>query len=189
MDPLDKDRLARYQAGDLTALEELVEAYRRPLFAYILRMTESRGGAEDIFQDVWIRAIKHLPTFRERNLLGWLFRIAHNRIIDRARKQRPEQPYLEEIEYDTPSTRRAVHTLSPDEQAHEQDLKRRIQQAVATLPEEQRSVFLLRMDANLSFKEIARIQQISINTALARMRYALEKMRLELKKEYEPYRD
>ena len=185
MKTTDPNWLARYRAGDVSALGELVEQYRRPLFAFILRMTEGRDEAEDIFQEVWIRAIRHLDTFKDRKLLSWLFRIAHNVIIDRARKRKPDCSLQDTSATDTPLEQHvAAPTHSPADVAGYRDLHIRMSAAIDQLPLDQRSVFLMRMEGDLSFKEIARIQSISINTALARMRYAVLKLRAELADEY-----
>ncbi len=175
--------LARYLQGETEALTGLVEQTRRPLFGFILRMTEGRDDAEDIFQEVWVRAIHSLHRYRAGSLLSWLFRIAHNLIIDRYRRKKPEvslddgQSGSREYEY-------RCCAPSPADNAQDGEIRQRIAAAVGALPREQREVFLMRMDAGLPFKEIARIQRTSINTALARMTYALDKLRKELAGDY-----
>ena len=113
--------------------------------------------------------------------MGWLFRIAHNLIIDQSRRKKPDGSL------DAPVADGAfladlipAAALSPADEAAGRDVGRHIAAAAALLPVEQREVFWLRMDAGLPFKEIARIQRCSINTALARMQYALEKLRATL---------
>ncbi|HMP95286.1 MAG TPA: sigma-70 family RNA polymerase sigma factor [Kiritimatiellia bacterium] len=176
-----------YQRGDLGALERLVEHFRRPLFAYILNLQQGQGDPEEIFQEVWLRAIQHLPAYRDRNFAGWLFRIARNLFIDRVRmeQRRAEPPpgpdtggqgdWIERWPDSRPS---------PDGIVADRDLGRRIQDALQELPPDQREIFLLRSEADMPFKEIARLLNISINTALARMRYALNKLRPLLIEDY-----
>ena len=165
---------------------KLVEHFRRPLFGFILKMTEGREDAEEVFQEVWFRVIRSLDSYREKRFISWLFRIAHNLIIDRARKARPmfdphpvEPGQPDDIETRIPST-----GISPALQVEGRDLGRRIAAAVSLLPQEQKEVFLMRMEGDLPFKEIAKIQGTSINTALARMQYALAKLKDELKTDY-----
>ena len=186
MEACVKEWLRRYREGDPDALGKLVEFYRRPLFSFLLRMTGSAGEVEDLFQEVWFRALRRLDRFRPDNLLGWLFSIAHNLVVDRARRARPtislqaqtipEGATLEEL-LEAPGA-------GPDKQAELNDLGRHIMAAVERLPFEQREVFLLRTQAGMPFKDIAALQGVSINTALARMQYALSKLRLLLQKEH-----
>jgi RNA polymerase sigma-70 factor (ECF subfamily) len=186
MDQDDAELLAAYRAGNDEALGELVEKYKRPLFGFILRFSEGREEADEIFQEVWVRAIKNMNRYRHKSLLSWLFRIAHNLMIDRARRAKPV------LSLDTPANEDGVPLgeqiaavcLGPDGEAGGHELGRLIEAAAAQLPPEQREVFWLRMQADLSFKEIAKIQKCSINTALARMQYAVSKLRKELAGEY-----
>jgi len=186
MDQDDAKLLAEYRAGDAEALGELVEKYKRPLFGFILRFSEGREDADEVFQEVWVRAIKNMNRYRQKSLLSWLFRIAHNLMIDRIRRGRAV------VSFDTPAgeeglalSEQLVSPLAgPDGLAGGRDIGLRIEAAAGKLPPEQREVFWLRMQADLSFKEIAKIQKCSINTALARMQYALSKLRNELAVEY-----
>jgi RNA polymerase sigma-70 factor (ECF subfamily) len=182
----DAELLSAYRNGDAEALGELVEKYKRPLFSFILRFSDGREDADEVFQEVWVRAIKNMNRYRQKNLLSWLFRIAHNLMIDRARRRKPV------LSFETPvgggDTTLADHLASgrpgPDCEAAGRALGARIEAVADTLPVEQREVFWLRMQAGLSFKEIAHVQKCSINTALARMQYALAKLRKELAAEY-----
>ncbi|HKL21002.1 MAG TPA: sigma-70 family RNA polymerase sigma factor [Tichowtungia sp.] len=186
MDVDDAKLLADYRRGDPEALGRLVEKYKKPLFGFIYKFSEGREDADEVFQEVWVRAIKNMNRTRQLNLLSWLFRIAHNLMIDRIRRSKPM------VSFDTPasddgvaiSERLAGGSLSPADETGGHALGVRISTAAATLPPEQREVFWLRMQGGLSFKEIARVQKCSINTALARMQYALSKLRNELGDEY-----
>ncbi len=187
MQPIEREWLEQYRRGDLDALGKLVEQYRRPLYSFILKMTEGRGDPEEIFQETWIRAIRSLDRFDDQNLLGWLFRIAHNLIIDRARKARGMIQPSPTTEQTTTSwfDQVAASSLGPATVTAGRELGCRIQEALESLPAKQKEVFLLRMEGDLSFKEIARIQGVSINTALARMHYAVRKLRGLLKDAYD----
>ncbi|MFA6172691.1 MAG: sigma-70 family RNA polymerase sigma factor [Kiritimatiellales bacterium] len=190
MDEEDAQILAAYRSGDAEALGELVEKYKRPLFGFILRFSGGRDEADEIFQEVWVRAIKNMNSYRHKSLLSWLFRIAHNLMIDRARRRKPV------LSLDTSANEDGIPLgeqiaalrLGPDGETGGHDLGVRIEAAAAQLPVEQREVFWLRMQADLSFKEIAKIQKCSINTALARMQYAVSKLQKELAGEYRELR-
>jgi RNA polymerase sigma-70 factor (ECF subfamily) len=191
MDQDDAKLLAEYYAGNAEALGVLVEKYKRPLFGFIFRFSEGREDADEVFQEVWVRAIKNMNRYRQKSLLSWLFRIAHNLMIDRVRRRK----FV--LSLDTPasedgaplSERLAGAGLGPDAETGGRELGLRIEAAAAQLPIEQREVFWLRMQADLSFKEIAKIQKCSINTALARMQYAVSKLRKELASEYRELRE
>ncbi len=186
MDDDDAKLLAAYRNDDSEALGLLVEKYKKPLFGFIYKFSEGREDADEVFQEVWVRAIKNMNRYRQKSLLSWLFRIAHNLMIDRIRRRKPL------VSFDTPASENGFaigemlpsSRLGPDDETGGHALGVRIDAAAANLPPEQREVFWLRMQGGLSFKEIANVQKCSINTALARMQYALSKLRNELGDEY-----
>jgi len=182
----DNEVLARYRRGDADALEELVEKYKRPLFGFILNMTEGQGEADEVFQETWFRVIRAIGSYRQGNFLGWLVRIARNIVIDRARRRKPE------VSLDVaPEAGRPLEETLPGKEPDPlgrlkaEETGRRVAAAVAELPLEQKEVFLMRVEAELPFKAIAAAQGVSINTALARMQYALAKLRVRLRDENE----
>ena len=178
--------LTQYREGDVEAMGKLVEHYRRPLFGFILRMTEGRGDADEIFQEVWIRVIKSQHRYTHKNFKSWLFRIAHNLVIDRARKRKPivDLQAGREDEESVFETHVVDPGITSAAQIDARTIGEHISHAVRQLPTEQREVFLLRTEGDMPFKKIASIQGISINTALARMQYALAKLRDLLKDDY-----
>lgn len=191
MDDQERAWLDEYRRGDREALGKLVEHYRRPLYSFILKMTEGRVDADEVFQEVWIRAIRKLDVFRDENLLGWLFRIAHNLIIDLARRRKlfvdPDTGTAGTQARSSWMQRVPASGLGPATHVAGRDLGARIREALGRLPPEQREVFLLRTEGEVPFKEIARIQGVTLNTALARMHYAVLKLREALKDDYEAF--
>ena len=189
MDKSDIECINAYLGGDANALEPMVEKYKRPLYSFILKMTEGREDADEIFQETWFRALKNIHKFQHKNFLNWLFRIAHNLVIDRARRNKKNVSMQSSFGGDdgdsTLEDHLAAPGISPAEEAGGTALGKQIEEAVETLSPEQKEVFLLRMYGNTSFKEIAKLQHCSINTCLARMQYALTKLRSMLKDEYE----
>jgi RNA polymerase sigma-70 factor, ECF subfamily len=165
----------------------LVEHYRRPLYAFLYKMLEGRAAdADEVFQEVWFRVIKNVERYEDQSFLSWLFRIAHNLIIDRARRTKMTVDLRDGHEDGLPLEERLPSPkLGPESEAAGRDLGTRIRAAVARLPDEQREVFLMRTEADIPFKEIAKMQKTSINTALARMHYAVLKLREELRGDYE----
>jgi RNA polymerase sigma-70 factor, ECF subfamily len=191
MDVEDAKALEAYFAGDAEALAPLVEKTKRPLFSFLTRFAADPAEADEWFQETWVRAIQHMNRNPPEKLLSWLFRIAHNLIIDQSRRHKPACSLDAPLSHsgDSLTTQIPDGALPPDLAAGGRDLGRRIEAVAATLPLEQREVFWLRMQAQVPFKEIARIQDCSINTALARMQYALEKLRTTLAPEYQELKE
>lgn len=196
MDPADvvesdKALVRQYRRGDPAALEKLVVRHRGRLFSFILNMAGRADEADDIFQEVWFRAISKIDSYRNKNFLAWLTRIAHNLMIDRWRSNKANVSFdatEEEGGLDL-SERLAGPEPSPAQRVESSDVEKRVSAAVAALPLEQREVFLMRVKEGLSFREIAKIQGVSINTALARMQYGLTKLRTLLQNELQPARE
>ena len=186
MEQSDRELIQRYLDGYTGALEELVHKYRRPLFGFICNMTRGNDEPEEIFQEVWFRAIKKLDLYKSKNFCGWLIRIAHNLVIDRARRRKPELS----LDWDNNDGRSLVENIAhrdegPVSKIEAGELGRRIEKETLLLPSEQKEVFIMRAQLSMSFKEIAKIQGVSINTALARMQYALDKLRQVLRSDYD----
>ena len=184
-EPNDMALISRYKRGDVSALDTLVKRYRRQLFGYILNMSVNASEADEVFQEAWLKVINKIGLYRNKNFLGWLVRITHNVIIDRSRRKKPVMSL--DAESDSGGSLGSVLAdkgPAPADGIKNRDLAKAITNAVAMLPREQKEVFLLRTKAEISFKEIAKIQGTSINTALARMQYALEKLRIPLRESY-----
>ena len=186
LDENDEDLIARYAKGETDALSVLFERYRRPLYGFVARMSPSAADADEVFQEVWLRVINKAKTYRKDRFRGWLYRIAHNLMIDRSRCRKPN------VSLDAATGDEGTETLvdrvpskgrSPSDAAEGAELRASIQSAVARLPPEQREVFLLRTEGDVPFKEIAQMQGVSINTALARMQYAISRLRKLLHEE------
>lgn len=175
----DQDLIKEYLNGNPQAFDMLYERYRRPLYGYLQNLLRGeQTDADDIFQRTWLKAIDNLHKYENREKFSaWLMRIAYNLTIDlyRSSKRRAESEFDEKYEAILP----AADSFAPDADIQNQELAEAIKKAVQTLSPEIRTVFLMRCE-NVSFKEIAAIQQCSINTCLARMQYALKKLRSEL---------
>jgi RNA polymerase sigma-70 factor (ECF subfamily) len=189
MDKTDIECIEAYLGGDANALEPMVEKYKKPLYSFILKMTEGLEDTDEIFQETWFRALKNIHKFQHNNFLSWLFRIAHNLVIDRARRNKRNVSMQTATGGGDGDSTLEDHLpapgITPAEEAGGLELGERIERAVETLSPDQKEVFMLRMYANASFKEIAKIQKCSINTCLARMQYALTKLRSMLNEEYD----
>ncbi|MCS6990303.1 MAG: sigma-70 family RNA polymerase sigma factor [Chitinophagales bacterium] len=182
----DEQLVKQYVQGDESALELLIRRHQQRVFGAIYMFVRDRYVAEDLFQDTFMKAIRKLKTGayqEEGKFLPWLLRIAHNRCIDYYRKTRRTPAIVTADGYDV------FELLNLKGPAADRDLmisqsQRAVRQLVERLPAEQREVVILRIWGELSFKEIAKLTGVSINTALGRMRYALinlRKMKKQLK--------
>lgn len=175
----DQELVNQYLSGRQTAIEQLINRHKRKVFTSIMLLVKDKQVAEDIFQDAFIKVINTLRSGNyndEGKFLPWVLRIAHNLVIDHFRKEK-RMPMLRETEefsiFDT------LHSY--DENAQDKILKKQIHQEIRELinllPFEQKEVLILRHFADMSFKEISELTNVSINTALGRMRYALINLR------------
>jgi RNA polymerase sigma-70 factor (ECF subfamily) len=187
MDENDEVLVARYARGNTAALATLFDRYRKPLYSFIRRMSVSPHEAEEVFQDVWVKVIRNARTYRKARFRGWVFRIAHNLIIDRARCRKVVWSLDAPLEDGADETAWVDHLPasgpSPAAALTEREVSVAIREAVNQLSPEQREVFLLRVEGNVPFREIAEMQGVSINTALARMQYAINRLRRLLPRE------
>ena len=172
--------VARYSKGDNKAFDELLARYQSKLFNYIYFIVRSQEVAEDIFQETFVKAITTIQQGRytaSGKFGAWLTRIAHNMIIDGFRQERNENTISnDETEVDLLNDVDLCDDNIEMQMVNEQTLSD-VRRLVDALPDNQREVVYMRFYQDLSFKEIAEVTGVSINTALGRMRYALLNMR------------
>lgn len=175
--PTDIELIKAYAKGDEKAFEILYYRYRKPLYGYLNNLAGNDGAeADEVFSETWQRVISKLPKYQDNGKFSaWLFRIARNIFIDRLRHNKPEK--FVTLDADDSMELGKVTAFSPDRQLGSSDIGSMINNALDSLQPEQKEVFLLREEAELSFKEIAEIQNCSLGTVLSRMRYALKKLR------------
>lgn len=176
----DQELLKFYVEGDKSAIEELIERHRRKVYNYILMMVKSQSIADDIFQETFIKVIASLDRGKyaeNGKFVSWVLRIAHNQIIDHFRaKKTIGHITSDDVGYDILNHSRYSEATAEDKMIQEQ-IDTDVRRLVDFLPVEQREVVILRHYLGLSFKEIAEQTEVSINTALGRMRYALINLR------------
>ncbi|MEG0807899.1 MAG: sigma-70 family RNA polymerase sigma factor [Alistipes sp.] len=180
----DQLLLNHYLSGDSSAISKLIERHSCRVRNYIVMLVKDRDVAEDIFQDTFIKVVRVIDDGRYTDngkFLSWVLRIAHNLVIDYFRARRQAKTITEaEAGYDVLGTLRfAEHTV--EDQMVGQQIESDVRALVKLLPDEQREVVMLRYFSGLSFKEIADQTDVSINTALGRMRYALINLRRMIK--------
>ena len=172
--------VARYSEGNNKAFDELLARYQSKLFNYIFFIVRNQEVAEDLFQETFVKAITTIQQGRytaSGKFGAWLTRIAHNMIIDGFRQDRNENTISnDEFEVDLLNDADLCDDNVEMQMINEQTLSD-VRRLVDALPDNQREVVYMRYYQDLSFKEIADITGVSINTALGRMRYALIGMR------------
>jgi RNA polymerase sigma-70 factor (ECF subfamily) len=175
----DRELIRAYRTGDERAFETLLNRYQAGVFTKIQFIVRDAEIANDLFQDTWIKVVQILKTgkYVEEGKFGpWVMRIAHNAAIDHFRRNKKRRMVRSNDEFDI------FDTLSSDDQHVEDrivaaEILEEVAKLLPALPEDQRAVVKMRLEDNLSFKEIAEETNVSINTALGRMRYALINLR------------
>ena len=176
----DDQLVTLYLQGNNSAFDVLLKRHQDRLFNYIYFLVRSREVAEDIFQETFVKAIMTLQQGRYTNdgkFAAWITRIAHNLVIDQFRVERNENVISnDDVEYDIFNDAKLSEGNIENSMVNDQVLKD-VRALVDELPDCQREVVFMRYYQDLSFKEIADITGVSINTALGRMRYAVMNMR------------
>ncbi|CAA9199680.1 RNA polymerase sigma factor [Flavobacterium collinsii] len=168
-----------YVEGNENALATLIKRHESKIYGFIYSKIADRDISNDIFQDTFIKVIKTLKSNsynEEGKFLPWVMRISHNLIVDHFRKTKKMPMYRETEEFSIFSVMSDDSLTIENKMIFDQvevDLKRIIEE----LPEDQKEVLVMRMYQDMSFKEISELTDVSINTALGRMRYALMNLR------------
>jgi RNA polymerase sigma-70 factor (ECF subfamily) len=159
-----------YAGGDVAAFEMLYRRHKDALYRYFLRATSSPDAAAEMFQDVWHNLIQARSRYRPDAPFGaYLFKLAHNRLMDHFRMRRPSDPVPDDLP-------------APEHERPDQTVARRLEaarllRALALLPPEQREIIVLREERDLTLEQIAAIQGVGRETVKSRLRYALAKLR------------
>ncbi len=175
----DHDLIHLYLDGNEQALETLVLRHKSKVFTSIYLLVKDNYLAEDLFQDTFIKVINTLRAGKyneEGKFLPWVIRIAHNLVIDHFRREK-RTPLINTVEgFDIFDVIHVLDENIEDGIIREQGYSE-LRKLIEMLPEEQKEVLIMRHYGDLSFKEISDITSVSINTALGRMRYALNNLR------------
>ena len=184
----DDELMAAFIVGDTAARETLFLRYRQSVYSWLLRMTGDAAEAEDIYQDVWLKVIRHAADYRSGSFRAWLWQIVRNKATDRMRKMSPSLILDSPISAEGEGEETIVDQLSDDRaadalmQIEEVERQRVVCEAIEALPMAQREVILLRVNGELPFKEIADMLATPIGTVLARMHKAVKSLKDTLAK-------
>ncbi len=175
----DHELIARYMDGDEQSFEILLHRYKSKIYTSIYLFTKDRALSEDIFQEVFIKIVDTLRRGKynhEGKFVQWAMRISYNLCVDYHRRNKRRSHISPSEDFDIFEVLK-VDNETADSNMIRSELHNRVRSLVDSLPEEQREVVILRHYADMSFKEIASLTRVSINTALGRMRYALINIR------------
>ena len=176
----DNELVQRFIAGDQNSLEILIQRHKGRIFSYILLIVKKQELAEDIFQETFIKVIRSLKKGKyteNGKFVSWVLRISHNLIIDHFRKEKLKGTVSNDsLDIDIFNSRKFSEDTIEDQMINTQILSE-VKDLIQELPEDQQQVIIMRHYLDLSFKEIAEQTDVSINTALGRMRYALINLR------------
>ncbi|MFC2087486.1 RNA polymerase sigma factor [Bacteroidota bacterium] len=180
----DHDLVKGFMAGDSSCMEYLILRHKDKVYSYILLLVKDSHLAEDVFQDTFVKVINSLKAgkyYDNGKFLSWVVRIAHNLIIDHFRKEKQLQ-FNSSDNSGRELSNTSIHAEGTiEEQIIHDQIHNDVRKLIDLLPDDQKKVVLLRHYGGLSFKEIADQTNVSINTALGRMRYALINLRKLMK--------
>lgn len=180
----DQVLLNNYLSGDRAAISQLIDRHTHRVRDYIRMMVKDNDVADDILQETFIKAVRVIDEGRYADtgkFLSWILRIAHNQVIDHFRSQKNAKTVSEsDAGYNMLGTLRFAERTVEDAMISSQ-IEEDVRRLIERLPAEQREVVMMRYYSGLSFQEIADQTDVSINTALGRMRYALINLRKMIK--------
>ncbi len=185
----DQDLVTAYMNGNENALSVLLEKHQAQIFHFILSKIKNKELANDLFQDTFIKVIRTLKSGNyneEGKFLPWLMRIAHNLVIDHYRRESKVRMISESSsrtdEFNVLSVVKD-DGLNVEQRITKTEIENEVCNFIQYLPENQREILMMRIYQDMSFKEIAELKSISINTALGRMRYAVMNIRKMMEKQ------
>lgn len=178
----DEALMLAYAEGDATAFEELYARHKGGLYRYFVRSLREPGVADELFQDVWANLIKARATYTvEAKFSTWLYRMAHNRLIDHYRRAQLVQFVPVEGEEGEPQDWPASEAPGPEVQVASRQAAAQLKKLVEALPPAQREAFLLQAEGGLSLDAIAEATGSGRETVKSRLRYAFDKLRAGMK--------
>lgn len=173
----DEQLMQDYAAGSTSAFDQLYSRHRAPLFRFLMRGLGNRAQAEECFQEVWSRVVVARARYRpEAAFSTWMYRIAHRLLIDQYRRA-ASRPMAAGDPETLLAEAPAAEEHEPDRVLSDFELRRRLQLALAELPNEQRIALQLRLEQELSLEAIGEITGVGRETVKSRLRYALDRLK------------
>jgi RNA polymerase sigma factor (sigma-70 family) len=170
----DEELMKAFAGGNMEAFEHLYDRHRGPLYRYILRQVGEAATANDLYQGSWEKIIKARGNYKATApFRAWMYRIAHNHMMDYFRRSRPVS--------DLPPEETEANEPGPDKLLQDEYRKRELREAIEQLPDEQKDVLLLKLEAGLDLQTIADVTGVNRETAKSRLRYAVGKLKHTLR--------
>jgi RNA polymerase sigma-70 factor (ECF subfamily) len=183
----DAQLMLAYAGGEMRAFETLYSRHRGALYRYLMRQARDNEVANDLFQEVWSRVVVNRARYEPRaKFRTFLFTLAHNCFIDHCRRVRARPAGLVVEDADAADLLPADDELLPERALERNEGSLRYRSALAALPAEQRDVYLLHEESDLSLEEIARVTGVGAETAKSRLRYAVNKLKAALSAAEDP---
>jgi RNA polymerase sigma-70 factor, ECF subfamily len=180
-DDEDAQLMLAYARGDMRAFETLYSRHRAALYRYLVRQARDGETANDLFQEVWSRVVLNRARYEARaKFRTFLFTLAHNCFIDHCRRAKSRPLAMGIDDADAADLLPADAELRPENELERREQTERYRAALATLPPEQRDVYLLHEESDLSLEDIARVTGVGTETAKSRLRYAVGKLKAAL---------
>lgn len=177
-DASDEDLMLAYAGGDAGAFDVLYARHKGPVFRLMLRSVKTRGEAEELFQDIWMRVVEARERYvRTAKFTTWLYTVAHNRLIDHWRKKGLAIVAPENEDGEAVVEGQAGPFDEPHRIVEARDTLATLESALAALPVAQREAFLLHHEADMTAAEIAAATGTNEEAAKSRLRYAMDKLR------------
>lgn len=174
--------ILKCKSGDGESFRQLIKLYKNQLFGYLLRFTNSKDVAEELFQETLIKVWKGIKKYNHnKKFSSWLFTIAHNVAMDFLRKNKSTFTNYEEI-ISKPSNENLEETIIKNETLEI------INESINNLSQKQKAVFLLRQHGEMTFKEIAKVTGEPLNTVISHMHYSIKRIKKQIELENEPRR-
>lgn len=184
----DEALLKKAVAGERAALDELFGRYRLLAYRVAHRLLGNEADALDAVQEAFVKALVHLPTFQGRSSFKtWMLRVVSNASLDLGRQRgRRETLSMDAAGAKFREECEPVIESEPGHELERQDMRRKVQEALAQLPAAQRQTFVLHAEAELSYREVAETLGISIGTVMSRLYYARQRLRVLLEPAVKP---
>lgn len=181
--------MARVKTGDMAAFRRLFDAYQAPVFRFVLRMLGSVHDAEDVTQEVFIKAFRKIDLLQEsRYFSSWLFRIARNESLNYIERKKPKELESLDAQLERTDNRAEIPAMpgtpGPDRQTENTELQRHLQTALLELPELLRSAFVLGVIEGYSYVEVAEMMKCSVGNVKARVFRARALLTKKLQSEF-----